>query len=200
MNRAVWIFSRNSGTLKPRINSPSSTWASGALYRWPAGGCLHKAKRSCWSLVEENVFGTEKSGSMNREFALAAKDYGRYKDDGLFRGRPVRQPGPTGLMSIPVPEMISGEGRPIPFSSGLASRTRRPGEHADSSSGCWTGRGSTRRGSWWKLTAGAMAGAMNTPPEKLWLSDTSEKPRRRLAGPVEVPAYGVVTLRAEWRP
>jgi len=37
-------------------------------------------------------------------------------------------------------------------------------------------------------------------PEKLWLSDTSEKPGRRLTGPVEVPAYGVVTLRAEWRP
>ena len=35
-------------------------------------------------------------------------------------------------------------------------------------------------------------------PEKLWLSDTSEKPGRRLTGPVEVPAYGVVTLRAEW--
>ena len=39
-----------------------------------------------------------------------------------------------------------------------------------------------------------------TPPEKLWRSDTSEKPKRRLTGPVEVPAYGVVTLRAEWRP
>ena len=38
------------------------------------------------------------------------------------------------------------------------------------------------------------------PPEKLWLSDTSEKPGRRLTGPVEVPANGVVTLRAEWRP
>ena len=38
-----------------------------------------------------------------------------------------------------------------------------------------------------------------TPPEKLSLSDTSEKPGRRLTGPVEVPAYGVVTLRAEWR-
>jgi alpha-mannosidase len=37
-------------------------------------------------------------------------------------------------------------------------------------------------------------------PERLWLSDTSEKPGRRLAGPIEVPAYGVVTLRAEWRP
>ena len=37
-------------------------------------------------------------------------------------------------------------------------------------------------------------------PEKLWRSDTSEKPGRRLSGPVEVPAYGVVTLRAEWRP
>ena len=36
-------------------------------------------------------------------------------------------------------------------------------------------------------------------PEKIWLSDTSEKPGRRLIGPVEVPAYGVVTLRAEWR-
>ncbi len=37
-------------------------------------------------------------------------------------------------------------------------------------------------------------------PERLWLSDTSEKPGRRLTGPIEVPAYGVVTLRAEWRP
>ncbi len=37
-------------------------------------------------------------------------------------------------------------------------------------------------------------------PEKLWRSDTGEKPGKRLTGPVEVPAYGVVTLRAEWRP
>ncbi len=37
-------------------------------------------------------------------------------------------------------------------------------------------------------------------PEKLWLSDTSEKPGRRMEGPIEVPGYGLVTLRAEWRP
>lgn len=37
-------------------------------------------------------------------------------------------------------------------------------------------------------------------PDLLWRSDTSERPGQRLTGPVEIPAYGLVTLRAEWRP
>ena len=34
-------------------------------------------------------------------------------------------------------------------------------------------------------------------PQSLWLSDTSEKPVRKVANVIEVPAWGVVTLRAE---
>ena len=34
-------------------------------------------------------------------------------------------------------------------------------------------------------------------PKKIWLSNTGEKPFWKLAGPVEVPAYGLVTLRVE---
>ena len=34
-------------------------------------------------------------------------------------------------------------------------------------------------------------------PTQLWLSDTSEKPLQKTTGPVSVPAWGVVTLRAE---
>ena len=37
-------------------------------------------------------------------------------------------------------------------------------------------------------------------PKLLWRSDTSEKARQRMRGPIEIPAYGLVTLRAEWRP
>ncbi len=35
-------------------------------------------------------------------------------------------------------------------------------------------------------------------PTSLWLSDTSERPLRSLAGPVDVPAWGIVTVRAEF--
>lgn len=34
-------------------------------------------------------------------------------------------------------------------------------------------------------------------PQRLWISDTSEKSRREIVGDVPVPAWGVVTLRAE---
>jgi alpha-mannosidase len=34
-------------------------------------------------------------------------------------------------------------------------------------------------------------------PAALWLSNTSEKPLRRIAGPIDIPAWGIVTLRAE---
>ncbi len=36
-----------------------------------------------------------------------------------------------------------------------------------------------------------------TGPKKIWLSDTSERGRRKQHGPIEVPAYGLVTLRVE---
>ena len=36
-----------------------------------------------------------------------------------------------------------------------------------------------------------------TPPPQLRLSDTSEQPKAKISGPVEVPAWGIVTLRAE---
>jgi len=35
-------------------------------------------------------------------------------------------------------------------------------------------------------------------PKRLWLSDTSEKPLRKLSGDIPVPASGVVAVRAEW--
>lgn len=35
-------------------------------------------------------------------------------------------------------------------------------------------------------------------PKRLWLSDTCEKPLRKLTGAVPVPASGLVTVRAEW--
>ena len=34
-------------------------------------------------------------------------------------------------------------------------------------------------------------------PKRLWLSDTSERPRQEVSGDVPVPAWGLVTLRAE---
>jgi hypothetical protein len=34
-------------------------------------------------------------------------------------------------------------------------------------------------------------------PSKIWLSDTSEKRTEKLGSEVEVPAWGIVTLRAE---
>jgi hypothetical protein len=34
-------------------------------------------------------------------------------------------------------------------------------------------------------------------PRQVWLSDTSERPKQKLEGRVEVPAWGIVTLRAE---
>ncbi len=36
-----------------------------------------------------------------------------------------------------------------------------------------------------------------TVPQRLWLSDTSEQPIREVLGDVPVPAWGVVTLRAD---
>ena len=36
----------------------------------------------------------------------------------------------------------------------------------------------------------------NPEPKGIWLSDTSEKPLRRLQGAIHVPAWGVITLRA----
>jgi hypothetical protein len=35
-------------------------------------------------------------------------------------------------------------------------------------------------------------------PSRFWLSDTSEKPIREVTGPVTVPGWGIVTIRAEW--
>jgi alpha-mannosidase len=37
-------------------------------------------------------------------------------------------------------------------------------------------------------------------PSAVWLSDGSEQPRSRLTGPIDVPAYGIVTLRADLPP
>jgi alpha-mannosidase len=37
----------------------------------------------------------------------------------------------------------------------------------------------------------------NAKPKRLWLSNTSEMPLQALPGPVAVPAWGLVTLRAE---
>ena len=71
--------------------------------------------------------------------------------------------------------------------NGLETQRRRPGLD-----------GSAFRGS--RPDCQDDPGLTRPAPEKLWRSDTSEKPGRRLSGPVEVPAYGVVTLRAEWRP
>ena len=34
-------------------------------------------------------------------------------------------------------------------------------------------------------------------PRHVWISDTSEKPIRKITGDIAVPAFGVVTLRAE---
>ena len=34
-------------------------------------------------------------------------------------------------------------------------------------------------------------------PTKMWLSDTSERPRQEISGEVPVPARGLVTLRAD---
>jgi alpha-mannosidase len=34
-------------------------------------------------------------------------------------------------------------------------------------------------------------------PKSVWASDASEKPLKPITGPVEVPAYGLVTIRAE---
>ena len=36
-------------------------------------------------------------------------------------------------------------------------------------------------------------------PAGLWLSDASEKPLRPVNGPIDVPAYGIVTIRADLR-
>jgi hypothetical protein len=36
-------------------------------------------------------------------------------------------------------------------------------------------------------------------PRSVWLSNASEKPLTRVAGPITVPAWGLVTLRAELR-
>ena len=35
-------------------------------------------------------------------------------------------------------------------------------------------------------------------PKQVWLSDTSERPLQELAGDIPIPAWGLVTLRAEW--
>ena len=41
--------------------------------------------------------------------------------------------------------------------------------------------------------------AWATPePQRLWLSDTTERPLQKLNGSVTVPAWGLVTVRAEW--
>jgi alpha-mannosidase len=37
-------------------------------------------------------------------------------------------------------------------------------------------------------------------PKSLWLSDTSEKPLAQLTGLIAVPAWGLVTIRAERQP
>jgi hypothetical protein len=34
-------------------------------------------------------------------------------------------------------------------------------------------------------------------PQQVWLSDTSEQPREKASASVEVPGWGIVTLRAE---
>jgi alpha-mannosidase len=34
-------------------------------------------------------------------------------------------------------------------------------------------------------------------PQQVWLSDTSEKPRSKIDESIEVPGWGIVTLRAE---
>jgi hypothetical protein len=34
-------------------------------------------------------------------------------------------------------------------------------------------------------------------PQQVWLSDTGEQPKARIGNPIEVPAWGIVTLRAE---
>ncbi len=34
-------------------------------------------------------------------------------------------------------------------------------------------------------------------PQQVWLSDTSERPREKAGSSVEVPGWGIVTLRAE---
>jgi len=48
------------------------------------------------------------------------------------------------------------------------------------------------------FNAGAKpAGATLAWSRQLWLSDTSEKPLRKISGDIPVPAWGVVTLRAE---
>jgi alpha-mannosidase len=39
----------------------------------------------------------------------------------------------------------------------------------------------------------------NPVPRSVWYSDTSEKPISKLTGPLTVPAWGIVTLRAELR-
>ncbi len=35
-------------------------------------------------------------------------------------------------------------------------------------------------------------------PQQVWLSDTSEKPRQKAGNPIEVPGWGIVTLRVEF--
>ncbi len=34
-------------------------------------------------------------------------------------------------------------------------------------------------------------------PQQVWLSDTSEQPRKKAGPSIEVPGWGIVTLRAE---
>ena len=34
-------------------------------------------------------------------------------------------------------------------------------------------------------------------PKQLWLSDTSERPVQKIDGPIDVPAWGLLTVRAE---
>jgi alpha-mannosidase len=34
-------------------------------------------------------------------------------------------------------------------------------------------------------------------PQQIWLSDTSERPKQKIGGTIEVPAWGIVTLRAD---
>jgi hypothetical protein len=38
----------------------------------------------------------------------------------------------------------------------------------------------------------------NPAPKRLWLSDTSERPLRKLTGDIPVPASGLVTVRADF--
>jgi hypothetical protein len=35
------------------------------------------------------------------------------------------------------------------------------------------------------------------PPKTVWLSNLAEEPKAELTGSVDVPAYGIVTIRAE---